>query len=318
MTYILLFIAITLLILGLSLFTIRPSRDQRAALDRVKELSDVHEVKADDDSLLEEDEGDSRDWVRKLLGSTSLVLHIEKLIQQADSETQVDAVLYQSVGAAFAGFLLVWFLLPSWLTEVMGFMAGGIIPYLFLRVKRNRRMKAFDLALPDAMDVISRSLKAGHADSSAFEIAVDQAREPVASEFRILTARIRHGMDMREAYTQLAERVPTADLRIFITAVLVQLETGGNLPHVLDRLTATIRVRTRLLGEMRAKTAQKRLTGLILIVLPLFLILVMKVTNPGYIDPFFASQTGKELAIYSLCSWIIGGALIYRITKVEV
>jgi tight adherence protein B len=320
MAYVLLFIAVTLLFVGIGLLAIRPSRDQRAAIDRVKQLSKTQEIDPDDseEHLLSEDTVGRFAWLRNLIRNTSLSRHIEKIIQQAGAKTQIEVVLFQSAAAAFGGFLLTWFLLPALSTQLIGLFACAWIPYLTLRIQRNKRLKAFDHALTDAIDMISRSLKAGHAISAAFEIAVEQAREPVSSEFRILTARTRHGMALREAYTQLAERVPTADLRIFITAVLVNYEAGGNLPNVLDRLTEMIRVRTRLMGDMRAKTAQGRLTGIILIVLPLALALLMKLSNPGYIDPFFSNHTGQILMIYSICSWLIGGTMIYRITRMEV
>lgn len=320
MAYVLLSIAVTLLLIGIGLFTIRPGRDQRAAIDRVKELSMVQDVTPDlqDEELLSEEETGRFHWLMSLSRNTSLTRHLEKMIQQAGAKTQIEALLYQSLASGFGGFLLMWFSFPARSLELLGAAMCASLPYLALRVQRNRRMKAFDHVLPDAIDMISRSLKAGHAVSAAFEIAVEQVREPVSSEFRVLTARTRHGMALREAYTQLAERVPTSDLRIFITAVLVNHETGGNLPSVLDRLTEMIRVRTRLIGEMRAKTAQGRITGLILIALPAALALMMKISNPGYIDPFFSSHMGKILMGYSVCSWLIGGSMIYRITRMEV
>jgi len=320
MEYILLFIAVTLLFLGVGLLAIRSNRDQRAAIDRVKELSKALEIHPDDleEDLLSEERERRFTWMRIHLRNTSVAGHLERVIQQAGAKTQIEAVLFQSVAAAFGGFLLVWFLFPAWPCELLGTFFCAWIPYLTLRIQRTKRLKAFDHALTDAIDMISRSLKAGHAISSAFDVAVEQAREPVSSEFRILTARTRHGMALREAYTQLAERVPTPDLRIFITAVLVNYEAGGNLPNVLDRLTEMIRMRTRLIGDMRAKTAQGRLTGLILIALPVALALLMKLSNPGYIDPFFSSHIGKVLMIYSICSWTIGGIMIYRITRMEV
>jgi len=138
------------------------------------------------------------------------------------------------------------------------------------------------------------------------------------SEFSVVIVRMQRGADMRSELIGLAERVPSADLRIFVTAMLVQSETGGNLPLILERLTDMIRMRITLLGEMKAQTAQGRMSGIFLALIPIVLIGVLKLINPIYLDPMFHDPRGRMMLIYAVISDVIGLLVIRRITTMEV
>ena len=316
MQYVFAFVGIVVATLGTLLFVLRPSKDERSTIERARRIVGSPEDVPTEDLVAKQLARSA--WLQKITSSSALVLHLERTLQQSASRISVESLLLRSLGFGCAGFIVAWYALSSFFAELLYFSCAAVIPYIVLRVRRSRRLKAFDKVLPEMMDVLSRSLKAGHSVPAAFEIAADQAMEPVRSEFQIMSARVKQGLPLRDALIQLADRVPTPDLRIFATAVLVQRESGGNLPQLLERLTAMIRMRVRMIGEMRARTAQGRLTGIILAFTPIFLGLAMKVSSPGYIDPLFSDSVGRILIIYSLCSYAIGATVIYRITRLEV
>jgi tight adherence protein B len=179
-------------------------------------------------------------------------------------------------------------------------------------------MRSFDNSLPDAIDMIQRMLRAGLSRQSAFEGAAEKAKEPVKSEFKIVVNRMRRGASEREELTKLADRVPTPDLRIFVTAMLVQGETGSpDFPEVLERLTDMIRVRIELQAEMKSNTAQGRLSGVMLACIPVAMMGMMKIINPSYLDPLFNDPRGHYMLAYSIISDVVGTLIIRRITTLE-
>jgi tight adherence protein B len=161
-------------------------------------------------------------------------------------------------------------------------------------MRRARRLKRFNEALPDALDLITRALRAGHSVSAAIEIVGQEAAEPVRSEFREVYRQQNFGLPHREALLELASRVPSQDLRFVVTAMLVQKETGGNLVDTLDRTAAVVRDRIRIHGEVRTYTAQGRLTGYTLGALPIVMFFLINLANRDYahvliVDPMGAS-----------------------------
>ena len=243
---------------------------------------------------------------------------LEKLILQAHRPITPARVLLQSfiMAAGCAGAVRLFF--PHLWAEIAAPLAGLTLPILLLRFQRSRRVKQFNAALPDSIDLMSRALKAGHSVPSAIEVVAEQGREPAASEFREVFRAQNFGLPYRDALIELADRVPSADLRFLVTAVMVQKETGGNLAGILDRTTHVIRERLRIYGEVKTKTAQGRLTGTILAALPIILGIMINFVNPGYARPLFASPFGHKLLMAGAGLLSIGGILIQRIVKIEV
>lgn len=185
-------------------------------------------------------------------------------------------------------------------------------------MKKSRRLASFNEKLPDALDLIARALRAGHSVSAAIEIVAEEAAEPLRSEFGEVHKQQNFGIPNRDALLQLGRRVPSTDLQVVITAILVQKETGGNLVEILDRTTAVLRDRQRIQGQLRVHTAQGRLTGWILSLLPFVMFCLISLANPGYSAILVHDPTGRKLAYAGICMMATGGLLIRKIVRIRV
>ena len=190
--------------------------------------------------------------------------------------------------------------------------------YLFLITKRKARLLRFEAVLPDAIDLMGRALRAGHAVTAAIEMVAREIPDPVGAEFRRVFEEQNFGLPIREALLNLAKRVPVPDLQFLITAMLVQKETGGNLAEVLDKAGLVIRERSRLLGQLRIYTAQGRMTGWILGLLPFIVFAVMNFVNPGYARIMFDDPMGRKAIWIGLGLMAIGMWLIRKIVEIKV
>ncbi len=311
------FVAIFAVTLGGFLLATRQSSTEKAALQRARQMASRADHRTERPPLLEEEDAKEKQFIAGLVNKLPIAAHIELLIEQAALRTSVATIAAASLGLAVAAFAAAWLFAPTLAVEWCAFFAGAALPYGYLRIKRRKRLAAFDKVLPDAIDLISRVIKAGNSIPAAFEIASQQAREPVRSELRVLSGQIRLGLPQKDALMQMSERIPTPDLRFLVTAVLVQRETGGNLPEILDRTTKMIRERIRVNGELRVKTAQGRITGIVLIALPIAMSLIMQVTNPQWIDTLIEDPFGIKLVYYAVISLTVGAVLIQRITRPE-
>jgi tight adherence protein B len=197
-------------------------------------------------------------------------------------------------------------------------MAATVLPVVVLRLKRNRRMVKFDQNLPEALDLMSRSLRAGHSVSAAIEIVAEEGMEPLRSEFARVHQQQVLGLPNRDALLQLGRRLPSTDLQVVITAMLVQKETGGNLVEILERTAAVLRDRLRIKGDVRVHTAQGRLTGAILCLLPVAMYVLINLANPGYTRVLITDPTGRKMTYAGIGMIAVGGLLIRKIVRIKV
>jgi tight adherence protein B len=243
---------------------------------------------------------------------------LETLIRHADAKTTVGSVVLTSVVLAVAaGTAAHLFAGPLPLT-VIATIVGGAARYLSLRFQRASRLKKFNTALPDAIDLMSRALRAGHSMASSIEVVAEQSPQPLGAEFAVCFHQQKFGIPYRDALLQMGERVPSQDLHFLITAVLVQKETGGDLTDILDRTTHVIRERIRIAGEIRTYTAQGRLTGWILSLLPVILLALINIVTPGYSHILFYDPLGQKLLYAGGILILIGGFAIGRIVDIKV
>lgn len=244
--------------------------------------------------------------------------HLQLLIEQSESSWTVGRYIFATLIIIFVGAILGnWWIAPGllgWLPS----LALGVLPYLYLVQKRSRRLRRFGTLLPGAIDLMSRGLRAGQALPSTIETVAQEAEDPVRSEFRRTADEQSFGLPFREALLNLNSRVPLADLQFLVTAILVQKETGGNLAQVLDKASHVIRERERVEGQMRIRSAQGRLTGLILCLLPFAMFVFMNVLNPGYGKILFEEPLGRKMVLYAGVMMVIGIFLIRRIVNVKV
>lgn len=195
---------------------------------------------------------------------------------------------------------------------------GAIIPYSYASRQRNRRFQKFEEEFPDAIDTLARAVRAGHAFTMAVEILCNEMAEPVSTEFRKFYEEQKYGMPVRDALLNLSQRMPLMDVKFFVTAVMLQRETGGNLAEILDNLSYMIRERFKILRQVRVYTAQGRLTMMLLMALPPVIVVTMLFLNPSFIRPLFDDPIGHMLLAGGISLQTIGYFVIRRIIQIQV
>ena len=252
-------------------------------------------------------------FLNVILQDFALPRAIQAKIIQADMETTSLSVLLSSAGLAAAGFGIAYLWVQLIAVQLVAAAVLSYAPFGFISFKAARRMKKFNDGLPDAIDMMSRALRAGHSMTASINVIAEQAAEPVRSEFSEVFKQQNFGLPIREAMGQMLERVPSQDLRVLVTGILVQKETGGNLVEILDRTAHTIRERLRIQGEIRTHTAQGRLTGYILCALPIVMLVVINFLNPGYSKVLTETPTGHMISYIGIGLLITGGLIIRQI-----
>jgi tight adherence protein B len=253
----------------------------------------------------------------KFLRNNRAAVSLQLLIEQCDLQWTVGRIVFSMLVLICVGALLGnWWIAPGLLGWAPGLTLGAI-PYFFLVQKRNRRLRRISELLPEAIDLMSRGLRAGQALSATVETIAQESDEPLRSEFRRAADEQSFGLPFREAMVNLSRRVPVADLQFLVTAILVQKETGGNLAQVLDKSSHVIRERVRVAGQMRTRTAQGRLTGWILCALPFVMFISMSILNPGYGKTLFQDPLGQKMVTYAGILMVIGILVIRKIVNVK-
>jgi tight adherence protein B len=254
-------------------------------------------------------------WLEEILERFEFSRKLQLRIMQAHSSTTVGTLLVTSAGMGFFGYATAWFFVPITLIDLAVAVGLAMLPYGLLSFKRSRRINAFNAVLAEAIDMLARALRAGHSVVGALETLSQNVPEPAASEFAEVFKQQNIGLPLRDALMRLLDRVPSPDLRVLVTAILVQKDTGGNLAEILDRTVAVIRDRLRIQGEIRVQTAQGRLTGWILSALPVVMLVLINVVNPGYSSILLQDPLGRKLIYISLGMLTAGTLIIRRIVN---
>jgi tight adherence protein B len=253
----------------------------------------------------------------ELLGKFPVLAKLRLLIFQAGRTWSVAKVLtgsvVASVAAGWVASLFLSFPMPLLIAAGVGFA-----PYGFLLWKRSARFRRFGDLLPDAIDLMSRALKAGHATTAMIEMVAQETPDPVASEFRLVFEQQNLGLPMRDAILNLAERVPIDDVRFLATAILVQKETGGNLAEILDKTAVIMRERIRLKGQVRIYTAQGRVSGWVLCLMPFVMLLLLTLVHPEYERRLWTTPLGIHLIYAGLFFMALGILVIRKIVDIKV
>lgn len=243
---------------------------------------------------------------------------IDRLLLQAGSGQTLAMLLGTCIISALLG-LTVTTLLGWWWHWVLAVgLVCGLLPVLRLRWLRARRLEKIGAQLPDTLDLICRALRAGHAFSSALSMVGSQSQEPIASEFKATFDEINFGISTKNALLNLANRVPVTDMRYFVIAVSIQLETGGNLAGLLGMLATMIRERFKLLNKIRVLAAEGKLSAYILVGLPFVVAGAIQVLNPKYMAVLFSDPTGINVVVGALLMMLLGVLLMWRIVKIRV
>ena len=243
---------------------------------------------------------------------------LAKLIDQSGVQTTPSAIIVMSLGIGIVAALATSILVPVAFLPLAAFAAGASVPIIFLKFKKSIRLNKFEEQFPEALDLLSRALRAGHAFQTAMGMVADDLKEPVGPEFRKTFDQQNFGLPLRDSLFQLADRIPLLDVRFFTTAVLIQRDTGGNLAEILDNLAHVVRERFRIRREIRTKTAHGRFTGLVLLALPAGLGIILAVINPDHMDLLFSHPTGNMLIMVAIVMQVIGFFWIRKILDLEV
>jgi tight adherence protein B len=242
-------------------------------------------------------------------------------IQQGGLEWTVSGLTIAMAIGASVGAIIGWMFRPlGFLTlSVAGlaFVFGGA-PYFILLFRRNRRLAEFEQQLPEALDFLARSMRAGHAFSISIEMLGQESPDPLGQEFRVLFNEQNLGAPLETALASFAARVPLLDIRMFVSSVLLQKQTGGNLGEILSRLAYLIRERFRLRGQVKASSAHGRMTATVLTLLPVVLVVILLIVAPGYIQTMAADPDGKWMIVGAVAAQILGFFVIRRITNIKV
>ncbi len=231
---------------------------------------------------------------------------IDNLLIQANFKHPISVFFLASLLFAFVGFYLAHLAFKTLLLSLPVAILMGLIPYIVVLARKNQRMKKFERQLPDALDLVARSLRAGHAFSGGLQMVAEEFEDPLGTEFLRTMAQINLGVSVEQALKNLADRVDCSDLKFFAVSVIIQRESGGNLAEILESISSLIRARFRLRGKIRSLTAEGRLSAVVMIAIPFFIALVLSFLSPGYIRILTTDSTGKVLIVVALIMMGLG------------
>jgi tight adherence protein B len=257
-------------------------------------------------------------WLRPIAARMPAIQDAELMLQQAHIGWSLQTLLFMSVGLAVGLGFSVLILTRSFLVAIPITMLGAVLPTLYVRFRRKRRLSQFEEMLPESIDLVGRALRAGHPLSAGFKMAADDGAEPVASEFRRVFEEQRFGLPVQDSLLGMADRVDLVDVRILVTAILIQREVGGNLAEILDNLAAVIRARFTIRRQINVYTAQGRMTGYLLSLLPFFLFGILYWIAPEYMVVLFTDPIGKVLTSVAIAMQLVGFFWIRKIVNIDI
>lgn len=263
-----------------------------------------------------------RNWLQKaslVFASRSFAQLVGEELAKADLPLKGEEFLLLLFSASVLLPVLIWLISHNLALALLVASSGGILPFLWLRVAKKQKAERFNRQLGDALGVLTNSLRAGYSFLQAVEKVSQETSPPLADEFSLLLREIKLGVSTEEALLRLGKRVSSADLDLLITAVLIQRQVGGNLAEIIDNISQTIRERIRIQGEVKTLTAQGRVSGIIIGLLPLAVIGMLTFINPaGYVSMLFKHPWGQIMLLYAVISEVIGVIIIRRIISIEV
>jgi tight adherence protein B len=311
------FMAVFLLAYMLVVPAFGPDRQTRKRLK--KRLSDVVGAYQQDSttSILRENYlknlSPTERWLETLPGMASL----GHIIEQSGKSFPAYRVVLASILFAVVGGLVAWTMAHVLLVAFAAGSMATLIPYMKIVTDRNKRMGKFEEQLPDALDVMTRAMRAGHPFVDAVKLVGEELEDPVAKEFELTFADINYGSDTRVALLNLLERIPSVNVLVLVTSVLVQREVGGNLTEILEKISSVIRSRFRFQRRVRTLSAEGRLSAWILALIPFVLVVMLQTSSPGYLVMLTDDPLGQKLIAGAVVLMIVGLFWISRIIRIQ-
>jgi len=256
--------------------------------------------------------------LQRELESLPLMESIARMIEQADGRFLAHQLAIVSLLLGAAGGAAGAILLGNALGTLLGALLGMSLPFLKLRRDRNRRLAKIEEQLPDAVDVIRRALRAGHPFNAALKLVAEDMEQPIAKEFDLTFHDMNYGNDVRRAMLGLLDRVPSVTMMSFVTAVLLQRETGGNLAEILEQISKVVRGRFKFFRKVRTLSAEGRMSAWVLALVPLVLFAAISLTQPDYLPTLIHDALGRKLVVGAVVLGLIGTLWIRKLLRIEV
>jgi tight adherence protein B len=314
------FLAGLFLVYALFLFTSRKSDARRKLLnERLAEAirSSAHSTDVDV-QLAREELLSEIPWLNRSLVKLELTAGLKRMIDQSDLHITVMRLLLFAATAAAFGYFAVAMITISLPLRLLFAVIAGVLPFLHVLNKRKKRMKKFLQLLPDALDLMSRGLSAGHAFTEALQMVATEMPEPISSEFRKTYDEQNLGLSLKLALENLVQRMPLLDLRMCVTAIMIQRETGGNLSELLEKVAYTIRERFRIMEDLKTLTLSSRWSAWLLCALPILLAIYMTAMNPTYMEVMWRDPRGHNLLFVAAVMQILGMLMVQKIMKIKI
>jgi tight adherence protein B len=298
--------------------------DQRSARARLIKERLANERKAperapeEELALLRDEQMSQIPALDTLLRRSVRVTNIQKMLTQGGMSTRAGNFLGLSALAGVVAAIVAYYLAKRVEIAWVALLVGFLMPYSYSSYRRTKRFEKFEELFPEAIDTLARAVRAGHAFTTALEMISNEVAEPVSAEFRQLYEEQKFGMPVRDALMNLTERMPLVDVKFFVTAVMLQRETGGNLAEILDNLSYVIRERFKIQRQVRVYTAQGRLTMALLMGMPPIIVTMMLVLNPSFIRPLFSDPIGHALLVGGITLQTVGYFVIRKIIRIQV
>jgi tight adherence protein B len=286
---------------------------------RLQEMTGAVEI--DSDSLVKTAVAGPLPAVDRMVTDTESGSALGRWIEQSGLAVTPSGLLIASaVSAVLVGGIARVLAGPAWATValVSGGLVGFAIPPLVVRRRRAARLYRFEEHFPEALDLISRAVRAGHAFSAGLKMIGDEVDAPVGTEFRKTFEEQNFGLPLADALYHLAARVPLLDVQFFVTAVLIQHDTGGNLAEILDNLSGVVRERFKIRRQVRVHTAHGRMTGYVLMALPVVLLIALSFINPDHVGLLFNERMGQMMLVGAVVMQAVGYIWIKQVVKIEV
>jgi tight adherence protein B len=288
-------------------------RDRLAAVQKAAERAPSEELALLRDEMLSEIPA-----LDSLLRRSERVGNLQTLLSQADLDIRAGNMLLLCGGSGIVFAVIAFSVGGAIIFGWLGLLLGAFLPYSYASYRRSKRFQKFEELFPEAIDTLARAVRAGHAFTTALELIANEVAEPIASEFRKLFEEQKFGLPVRDALINLTQRVPLVDVKFFVTAVMLQRETGGNLAEILDNLSYVIRERFKIMRQVRVHTAQGRLTMVLLMSLPPVIVMVMLVMSPNFIRPLFTDPLGHTLVVAGIALQTVGYFWIRKVIRIQV
>lgn len=318
----LVFLAVTLLMVGGYLLLRDVQGDGQQVKQRLRQLTD--DARNDREESGRKTLSLEREQTLTALDKSLLEIpqlrDLDRFLIQAGISFGPAAAMGISLLAAFAGVLVAVLLFRSSnpLVMLLGLGLGAWVPWLLWRGRRKKRNQELVHQLPDAMDFFARSLRAGNPFVSSLKTAADEIQDPLARELSLTFDEINFGLEVDEAMQNLAQRIEAEEVRLFVTSVLVQRSTGGNLAELMNRLSALLRERLRTRGEIRVQAADMRNSAHVLIALPIFVAVLLQLVNPDYMSGLFESETGRTILMVQIGLMATGYLIMRRMINFRI